>query len=206
MLRTTCAIVLVLTVFASTAAAQSDRGRFGFGVRLNPIAIADIDIDASVLPIGLGNFTVPILLGERARVEPELGILRGSSDISGSGFSGSSTVTILRYGAALHYFLAEADDFRPYVGVQFGFIRQTSKDESSGSPTYETKRTDNYLGIVFGGEYWFASRFSLGAEVQLNRVGMGDEEVTPSPGPGPSPSVDSSYISNNGVISVRFYL
>ena len=204
MSRTICAITMALAVSASTAAAQSDQGgRIGVGVRLNPIAVVDFDIDSSVLPIGLGNFTLPIRLGESLRLEPELGIFRASSDASGTGFTGSSTGTLLRLGAALHYFLGQPGPFRPYVGAQAGLIRQSSKTESSGSPTYETKRTDNYFGLVFGGEYWLAPRFSLGAEVQINRIGVGDEDVTPPP---PSSfTVESSYISTNGVIAVRFY-
>lgn len=203
MVRTTCTLALALFVLASTAEGQSD-SRIGLGVRLNPIAIVDFDIDAGVLPIGLGNFTVPIRVGENLRIEPELGIFRASSEASGSGFTGSFSGTVLRYGAAVHYFLGQAEAFRPYVGGQVGFIRESSKQESTGSPTFEVKRTDNYFGVVIGGEYWFAPRFSLGAEVQLNRVGVGDEDVTPDPGT--STEFDESYISNNGVIAIRFYL
>lgn len=205
MLRTTCTITLALAVLASTAEGQSDqRRRIGLGVRLNPVAIADFDLDASVLPIGFGNFTVPVWVAERVRLEPELGILRIHSEASGTSFSGSSTGTALRFGTAVQYFFGEDGAFRPYAGAQFGLIRQTSKQEFTGSPDMEVKRTDNYFGVALGGEYWFTSRFSLGAEVQINRVGMGDEDVTPPPTS--STSFDSSFISNNGIIAVRFYL
>ena len=203
MFRTLCTTLLALTALASAGAAQStDDGRIGFGVALNPIAVADFDSEVGVLPIGLGNFTVPIHVGERLRLEPELGIFRVSAEASATGFSSTYNQTVLRYGLGLHVFFGEDGDFKPYVGPRIGFVRHTTEEGSGGSTDFETKRTDSYVGIALGGEYWLASRFSLGAEVQLNRVGIGDEEVTGQPSSG---DFDSSVISNNGVIFIRFY-
>jgi hypothetical protein len=201
MLRTLRHTLLALALTAP-AAAQSARGTaVGLGVALNPIALGDLDTDATMLPVGLGNFTVPIRVGSRLRLEPELGILRAHSEASGGGFSGGSTATLLRYGIAAHFMMAGTDDFQPYIGPRLGFIRSSTRQESSGSPANEDKRTDHYLGVAIGGEYWLTSRFSLGAEVQINRVGIGRDSDVPS-------SMDSSasFLSNNGVISVRFYL
>jgi hypothetical protein len=180
MFRTVRTAVAALALFASTVAAQSvDHGKVGLGVALNPIAIADMNGDLAVLPMGLGNFTVPIWMGERVRLEPELGIIRASSESSNSGFTSQSHETILRYGATMHFMLARSGNFRPYVGPRVGFVRRSTHYESTGNPSQESKRTDNYIGVTIGSEYWFTPRFSLGAEVQLNRVGLGEEESTP---------------------------
>jgi hypothetical protein len=205
MFRTVRNTVLALAFLASTVAAQSgDGARVGLGVALNPIALGEFDGDLGVLPLGLGNFTVPIRVGDRLRLEPEFGILRAHSEFSGSGFSGESQQTILRYGLGVHFLRTGTDNFRTYIGPRVGFIRHSNRQESSGSAANETKRTDHYLGVAVGGEYWFTPHFSLGAEVQVNRVGLGDEESTNQPPP--SGSFSSSFIANNGVIAVRFYL
>jgi hypothetical protein len=202
MSRTLHAMSFALAVLASSVDAQSG-SRIGLGVTLNPVAVAEIDMESSFLPIGLGNFTVPIQLGSRVRVEPELGIYKFNAEFEGSGFNGNFESSILRYGAGVHFLVGGTDEFRPYVGPRFGFIKQSNRQENTGSATQEEKRTDTYIGLVVGGEYFLTSRFSLGGEVQLNRVGMGDEEDSGTPSPS---DTSVSFISSNGVISVRFYL
>lgn len=205
MFRTACTTLLAFAILANGAAAQSDGGvKVGFGVALNPIAIADMDLDASVLPVGLGNFTVPIQIGSSLRFEPEFGIFRGHSESSSNGSTSKYTQSLMRYGLAAHYLFAGSESFRPYVGPRVGFIRQSSDQEFTGSTPYESKRTDTYFGLALGGEYWFTPRFSLGGEVQVNRIGIGDEEVTNEPAP--SGSYDASFVSSNGVVAVKFYL
>ena len=208
MFRMTRAIVystaVALGALASSAGAQSADARLGIGVALNPIALGDFGDDFVAAPIGLGNFTVPVRVADRLRVEPELGILRVSSEFSNGTFSGESNQTVIRYGLAVHFLTTGPEAFRAYFGPRVGFIRRSSEQESSGSPTFEEKRTDNYLGVTLGGEYWFTSRFSLGAEIQVNRLGIGDEE-TPNQPPSTA-EFSSSVISNNGIIAVRFYL
>ena len=206
MFRATCSVILALAVMSSVAAAQSGDGpSVGLGIALNPIAMVDIDEEFGVLPLGFGNFTVPIRMGARARLEPELGIYRAKFEFSEGALSGESVQSILRYGVALHFMMTETDSFRPYLGPRVGFIRHSERQEiGGGGAPDETTRTDSYVGLAIGGEYWFTPRFSLGGELQINRVGIGDEES----GDGPTPSSSSSYsiISNNGVIAVRLYL
>ncbi len=204
MFRTASVVGATLCLFATTTAAQSiEHGRVGFGVALNPIALADAGQEVSVLPLGLGNFTVPIWVSSRVRLEPELGILKGSSSSSGGG--GPTTEfnqTVLRYGIAAHFVISESESFGAYAGPRIGFARQSQTYSYTGAADQEIKQTNHYIGIAIGGEYWLASHFSLGAEVQISRIGIGDEEVTGQT----TPEGDTSFISNNGVISVRFYL
>jgi len=205
MFRTVGTTLLALAVLANGTAAQSDEGvKVGFGVALNPIAIGDLDFDASVLPVGLGNFTVPIQIGSSLRFEPELGIFRAHAESSSNGSTSKYTESLMRYGLAAHYLFGGSESFRPYVGPRFGFIRQSSDQEFTGSTPTESKRTDSYFGLALGGEYWFTPHFSLGGEVQVNRISIGDEEVTNQPAP--TGSYDASIISSNGVVAVKFYL
>jgi hypothetical protein len=184
--------------------AQQPGLHLGVGVSLNPAAIINPD-NGVFLPVGLGNIYLPVQLVPWVRLEPEVGLFRVSQKASGTGFSSSETSTVLRLGIGVFYVFPADHGFRAYIGPRAGLIRTSDKFELSGSPSTSTKRTDHFLGIALGGEYLFTPHFSLGAEAQLNRISIGDEETDPpSPFP-PSGTSDQSVLSNNGLIFVRWY-
>jgi opacity protein-like surface antigen len=161
------------------------------------------------VPIGLGNFTLPLLIGPRLRIEPELGFTRVSSrnESPDGAFSSRTSSTLLRYGLGVGAVIIQEGGFRSHTGIRFGlsrFSQNVSVTSPFGSSETGSKRTDSYFGVALGGEYFLARRFSLGGEFQLTRMSLGDVEVEGLP-PG-SGVTDSTVWSTNGLIAVRFHL
>lgn len=201
---------LVVLPGAAPAQQQTPTGfTLGIGVFLNPGALVtdDGDLNSLFLPVGLGNFTIPILVANRIRIEPELGYTKVGSTFEFPDGSSTSSMSVSRYGLNGHVVLFDRGGLRPYAGLRVGTIRASeSYAYTSGSFQDEGKRTrsDWYVGAALGGEYFFSPHFSLGGEVQLNRVGIGDEKEDGAPS---EPDNDSVTLwSTTGLVGLRLYL
>jgi len=207
---------LVLWLLAPLIANQVDgqeansNTRIGLGVGWNSsdqMIIAEDGGFSGVTLIGIGNFSVPILIGGHVRIEPEFGILRTSEDQQDEGYSWESSQTLWRVGVAGHWAFSTREGLQPYFGPRFGLIRYSGRMESRSDgqqDEYKRSRRDWYLGLALGGEYFISRHFSIGAEVQLNYLMIGDESFEPDPGPSSAES-SSSLFMNNGLIAARFY-
>lgn len=183
--------------------------RFGIGVTLNPAALIFADVDEVLfLPVGLGNIRFPVHLGSNVRLEPELGYFSTHADFQDMSFSSSNDLTILRYGIGAFYVLRPEESVRFTIGPRIGFLRTSEESRFSSPPNppseNKTKRTDNYIGLALGGEYWFSTHFSLGAEIQLSRVGIGDTEVEPPPQPPPTSESSARITTTNALVIIRY--
>jgi hypothetical protein len=204
--------ILTLGLVARPATAQAPDAKsgvkIGLGVFLNPSAILGDGggLDGLFLPIGLGNFTVPVLLGSRVRLEPEFGFVSVSSEFTPAGGAETFSVSqsVWRYGLNAHVVILERGDLRPYAGLRVGWMRYSSR-QTTTTDEFETSRGDTYYGLAVGGEYFVSPFFSLGGEIQVNRVSLGDEETTPTP-PFPSGDSDTRFWSTNGLVGLRLYL
>jgi hypothetical protein len=90
-----------------------------------------------------------------------------------------------------------------YVGPRVVMIRESSSTSFTGSPGSSSHQTNWSFGLAIGGEHFFSPHFSLGGEVQLNYISIGDTVYEPSGGP--TPSTSNSMITNNGLIFIRLY-
>jgi hypothetical protein len=190
-------------VAASAAHAQVPEHAVGFGVSLNPTALTAGNELTLMLPIGFGNIYLPIIAGPGLKVEPEFGILRTSSSSSGNGASGSQTGTLVRVGAGVFQLIRVGGNTALYVGPRVAMIRTSSSETYSGGTPTSSHQTSWSFGAAFGGEYFFSPHFSLGGEVQLNYILVGQPVV--EPGSGSSSTSHDHMISNNGLIFVRLY-
>lgn len=203
-MRITSLAALAALVAASAAQAQVPAHAIGIGVSLNPSALFMSDNESTLmLPIGFGNIYVPIIAGP-LKIEPEVGIWRTSSSSSGTDYSSSSTGTLLRVGAGVFHLVQVGGGTALYVGPRVAMVRTSSSSTYSGGTPSSSHQTSWSLGLAIGGEHFFSPHFSLGGEVQLNYITIGDEEHEPST---PSTSSYSNHvISNNGLIFIRLYL
>lgn len=200
---------------APAVSAQESPRRFalGIGVALNPVAllVSANGLNDLVVPIGLGNVTVPMSIGARVRLEPEFGLTRYSSEtnVDTADFNAQTAVTALRLGVGLSIVVLEEAGLRTYAGFRVGlsrFSESSSQTSPFGDFEGSLKRTDSHIGVMFGGEYFLARRFSLGAELQLTRVSFGETQVESAPVTPSFPSPTTSLWSTNGLVAFRFYV
>ncbi len=200
--RLSLAGVAMLTI-AATADAQEPGVTFGIGTSLNPTAIAS---DQVLLPVGLGNLYFPLIIGSSFKLEPEFGLLRLSEKTTDGTSSSESSATLTRLGIGAFWVTPIRESFRAYVGPRIGIVRNSESSRSGTEP--ETKVTQTYLvlELATGGEYLLSSHFSLGGEVRLGYINVGEPKVTPAPPPPPTP-VDrsASILTTNALILLRWY-
>lgn len=194
---------LVLCAFLPVQAQQSGF-RAGLGIALNPAAIVVNNTDM-FLPVGLMNFYIPLQLEPHLRLEPEIGILTIDDAIQEQQDRQENTWQYVRFGMGVFYMWETADVTRVYIGPRAGFlwytVSRTTQAETSG--TLSARQSSWYAGLCAGGEYFLSTHFSLGAELQLNYVSIGNAEQTPAP---TVPAVTNRRIvTNNGLVSIRFY-
>jgi hypothetical protein len=195
-------ILCSLNVF-SQEKEKEDHKYFAFGVRANTFTQTEFQ-NFNLPPAKLTLNIDPI---KYMRIDFQYGTGKSQYEQTVSSFpSGSSTYTmndktnVFAVGLFAMYRI-EKTNF--YLGTRFGKIKYTS-DAIDYSSTYPRKVTDKgetgTLNGVLGGEYFFANRFSVGAEFCITRL-----KDTFSPGATGSPSKNSMYSSTEGSVLFRFY-
>ena len=196
------AILLALLALPAIATAQPALRSFGFGAAVGSIG----DMSSTVI-------AVPVNATPTIRVEPLIGLSNTSStsensDADSKEESSRSNITV---GAGVFYMLRTQDAFLMYVGPRFGVNLASSENISEqGDQKSETtmSRTDIFLGLGFGGEFFFNPRFSLGAEVGLSVVMTGDPTTETKAGGQTSEDKDEESglaMNTNGFLWGRFY-
>lgn len=198
----TAFLSLILTIF-SLAQTEDSNVQVGFGVSLSKelsMFIQSEQLEIMTLPVDLANFTV-IIKGKNFRFEPSLGFFTTSSDYSNAGYNSESSTSNTRLGAVLAYNNSSIVSMNFYYGVDFGVIL-TNYSHSSSTSTESTdeSKTDFFIGPAVGGEYMFNKHFSLGGEINLNYISVGEFD-------GDSEGESSIWaISTRGVIYLRWYV
>lgn len=140
---------------------------------------------------------VPIDIGSRLRVEPELSITRSSSTqqsnvvplvVAGIPVGSSSlmqelTLTGVTAGAGV-FFAPSHDKIKMQYGFKVGYSHTSTKSTTSfpgaTTTTSDTHLSGYFIGPAIGGEYFLADRFSLGAELQARYTSLdGTQQSTP---------------------------
>lgn len=183
----------LLLLFVESAKAQDDRVRVGFGVGFGKdmgiIFIGEnFEPLSPVLPVDFANFSV-IILSKNFRFEPTFGYYSYSHTSSSGSESSSSN---FRLGAVLAYANSKAS-MNYYYGIDIGAILSSQSSSST-----DRSKTDFYIGPAIGGEYMFSDNFSLGGEIQVNYIKLGnfDEDSDAS----------TSLVSTRGKIILRWYV
>jgi hypothetical protein len=195
-------LVSVLTVF-SIAQTEDSNVQFGFGVNLSrevPTFTSTQEMDIFTLPIDLANFSF-VIKGKNFRIEPSLGYFTGSTDNTSGQYSYESSISNFRIGTVIAYNNSSFESMNFYYGIDVGVILSSvstsSNDPFGGNQSTDESKTDFFIGPAIGGEYMYNKYFSLGGEINLNYISVGNY------GDGDS---TTWLISTRGAVYVRWYV
>jgi hypothetical protein len=194
-------LFLVMTIFSS-AQTEASNVQFGFGVSLTrevPTFASTEEMDIMTLPIDLANFSL-VIKGKNFRIEPSLGYFTGSSDYSNGQYHSESSISNFRIGAVIAYNNSAIESMNFYYGIDIGVILSSlSASSSTSNESTDESKTDFFVGPAIGGEYMFNRHFSLGGEINLNYISVGNY--------GDSEGDNTTWlISTRGAIYVRWYV
>ena len=213
-MRTFNVLLLATTlVMSSIATAQEKTGpaiKVGIGLAYEPSnfqIISEMTQFSQFYPISL---RIPVHAGN-IKFEPEIGIYSGNRSATFEGDTDEDGISLTRVGAGIYYASTVMDQMSLHVGPRLGIqsISFTSESKMDGETlSTEASRSDFFVGLVLGVEYFLHPRFSMGIEGGLEYVSIGDEESSRTPSlPTSSPSVESSGsdIVTKAAITGRFY-
>ena len=203
-------LFLIFTAFA-LAQAEESNVKFGFGVGVSrdfPILINE-DLEILTLPIDFANFSF-VIRGKNFRIEPNLGYYTVSTDGSYEDYMGETyhyetSMSNFRIGAVIAYNNSSFESMNFYYGIDVGVILSSVSTSSnypySGNQSNDESKTDFFIGPAIGGEYMFNRYFSLGGEINVNYISIGNY----SDG---NDETDTTtwMISSRGAIYVRWYV
>jgi hypothetical protein len=202
--------VLGLVLLATAPlTAQEAKSKFGLGATFNPGAfLVPGESQLILTQTGFNNILIPIRM-TTVTIEPEIGLLRVVTEdqvqTGPTTFTQvKSTVTNNRIGVGLLKHLSRKENFEPYIAPRLGFIFASSEEPTGLTSTSKTSSTNFYFTGGAGGQYFFASHFTLGGEAQLTYTKLGKPSVTGTPAfSGAAGS--GSMISTLGLIALRWY-
>jgi hypothetical protein len=194
---------LTLTIL-SFPQEEGNSVQFGFGVSLSSeysvyhfySYLEEWQIET--LPVDMANFSV-IIKGSFFRFEPSLGYFTMSADYSEPGLTTERSSSNIRLGAVIAFNNDPIESVDFYYGIDFGFILSSySYTSSISTASTDESKTDFFIGPTVGGEYMFNKHFTLGGEINLNYISIGQYD---------SESESSAWaISTRGQIFLRWYV
>jgi hypothetical protein len=198
-------LCLIALMLPATLSAQDEPTRFGFGIALSQdFTIVDADVYNMMLPLNFTNFSF-IIRSSNFRIEPNAGLLTYSYTRTSETSTTESSSSDIRLGLSAAYQTVRGPMHYYYgLGVGFIFGSRSSNSSTSESETKSSKQ-DFFIGPLIGGEYMLHKDFSLGGEIQVNHISVGQWETENDPNPSTSEYTES-FISTRVMIILRWYL
>ena len=139
---------------------EDNQLRIGFGIGYGQTIFMDwkSDISSLFLPTDFTKFSV-VFRYENFRIEPNLGYCSGINSLGNH----KNTFSNFRIGSIFAAVYLKGS-MNYYYGIDLGIVLTSNSNDS---------KTDFYVGPVIGAEYLFSKYFSLGGEVQLNYISIG---------------------------------
>lgn len=204
-MKTLLAILLSLTFTIISFPQEEDSGiQFGFGVGISSeYTVYNFNgygdrLQIETLPIDMANFSV-LIKGSFFRVEPSFGYFTTSTDYSYQGSSTESSTSNIRLGAVIAFNDDHIESMNLYYGIDIGLILSSHSYISSiSTESTERSKTDFFVGPAVGGEYLFIKHFSLGGEINLNYISIGQYDS--------ENDISAWAMSTRGMIYLRWYV
>lgn len=230
------ALPLLLLASAATARAESEseeppppglqtnlRLGIGVGIDVAPFVIVGDDAGAG-LPSSFASFRIPVRIGERLRIEPEIGFFHQTGGL-GPGFLRLAhpggvdlRTTSTRVAVAAQWVFRPAEGAEAYVGPKVGLQQRTLRigdpplDEEIGETLEELRveAVDYWVAATLGGEAFLHPALSLGAELAFAYVNLGRSTYVVDGLGVPSNEIDDGggrqwMLSTSATLLLRFY-
>jgi hypothetical protein len=201
--------ILLPLLLVLTASAQNAMMGVGVGLEKTIVQVSGggsaMDMSSvDILPVDFTTFSIPVLISGHASVEPEFGFVRSSTSHENSIGESESSFSILQLGLGMSG-VKKVENLLYTFGIKAGISRVSSYSKSSGSE-YKMRQLNFHFGPVLGVEYFFVPKLSMGAQVGVSYIKIGDREIDYDDIINEEDeSSDQFMIGNNGRISLRWY-
>ena len=192
-------VVMGSALFVSSAVAQEPGRTLGLGIGLEPLSLID---EGSLVAAAAPSLYVPFMVTENVMLEPSLGVTRVSDEQTDGTTSYSTTMSAWRLGLGAFLTMPVGPEGRGYFGPRIGLVRM-SQSEESGTFDFSQDQLNLTFAGVTGAEFFLAEQFSLGGEVGLEYIHMGEPDVEPEPSVGIE--ADGSALRTITELRLRWY-
>jgi hypothetical protein len=152
------------------------------------------------------SITIPIILNQGFRLEPEAGFFNGKSTEEQGQDEEVYTTTQYRVGIGI-FPQSSMKSSVLYYGARVGYLvlnRKYEETDVSGSYSEELKGSGIFVAPAIGGEYYFSNSFCIGGEAQILYASI-NTEVDVSYQATDLPEFKDTLISTRGLVFVRFF-
>ncbi len=168
-------IILMLMIILLTnnpLFAQYKTKGIGLGISLGKEFLGGTELNISLLDFP--SFYVPIILSSTFKLEPEIGFYSYSMSIEdpNEGWEKVEYYNIFSLGLGI-FPLKQYDKVIINYGVRLGLIHYSLEESLDDKEVEKSSKTDYIISPSTGGEYFFNEHFSLGGEIQLNLIFVG---------------------------------
>ncbi|MBI3258318.1 MAG: outer membrane beta-barrel protein [Ignavibacteriae bacterium] len=201
------------TPSAPSQDSSQNKFTFGIGVGVTPsslesrslFGLTDNNLSSVVLPVSV---FVVFDIGNLFRIEPEFGINSQSLTFTSTSpsYPESQKITLqsIKFGLGVMVKQKIASSAHSYFGIRGGYLAYSLNSEDSQSTDPDKfSRPFFTAAAVAGGEYFLGRQFSLGAEVNIGYLSIGEEKVSSSSRS--SSKLTGSGLFTNAQVTARFY-
>ncbi len=199
------ATAAALVAAPAALAQQKDAVKVGVGVSLETFNAAQFGAAVQGgIPLNIPvSVYVPIQVSPHLRIEPSLGFATYSQDQAAAAATNNQVDGhAWNLGVGVLYYPTPAQPAGFYVGGRLGLVFSGfTTVNGANTVVTELSETDFYLRAVLGGEYFVASKLSVGLEAQVGVTFYGDEKISGQP----TISRSLTGWSTSGLIFVRYF-
>lgn len=194
-------LFLCATSLPAQTGGNSQPAKFGFGVTLSSLSEIFSYTNSTAIPAP--GFTIPLNISPRFRLEPEVAWTTFSASQEGEEYKDENSGHVVQIGIGF-FPMVKKENVILYFGARAGYMASKVKNEDSNpyiSNTDEENLSGFYITPATGGEYYFSSHLSAGAEIQLRYSRLSGDNKNDT-------TKDLKYSNFNlrGMVMVRFYL
>ncbi len=202
-------LTLSTTALSAEKTNHSDGIHVGLGAALDTtVPIISDDLYFFGGPFGGGALMVPIDIAGVVRIEPRIGFVAASTSRDSDASETSSSISAVQVGIGAFFMFDLGDTAAAYVGAKLGPIFSSSSsethDKTGDTTTTQSSSVTQYaVGPAIGADYYFSKHFSLGAEVGVNFIALGNVTSETKMEPPPDPPIENEDTVEEGGLTVN---